>query len=30
MNDTRPEVYQPEHAAAAWKRMVDFFHRYLG
>jgi len=30
MNDTRPEVYHPTHAATAWKRMVDFFHRHLG
>jgi carboxymethylenebutenolidase len=30
VNDTRPEVYHPEHAATAWKRMVDFFHRHLG
>lgn len=29
MNDTRPEVYHPEHAEAAWARTVAFFHQHL-
>ncbi|HVF49958.1 MAG TPA: dienelactone hydrolase family protein [Pyrinomonadaceae bacterium] len=28
-NDTRPEVYQPEAAADAWRRTVEFFRRHL-
>lgn len=30
MNDTRPEVYNPEAAALAWGRIVTFFHKHLG
>ena len=30
VNDTRPEVHNPEAAKLAWKRMVDFFHHHLG
>jgi carboxymethylenebutenolidase len=29
-NDTRPEVYDPEAAADAWRRTVDFFRTHLG
>jgi carboxymethylenebutenolidase len=29
-NDTRPEVYNPEAAADAWKRVLDFFKKHLG
>ncbi|MCU1351449.1 MAG: Carboxymethylenebutenolidase [Acidimicrobiales bacterium] len=29
-NDTRPEVYDPEAAALAWTRTIDFFHSRLG
>ena len=28
-NDTRPEVYDPEAAADAWRRTVEFFRRHL-
>ncbi len=28
-NDTRPEVYNPEAAADAWRRTIDFFHENL-
>jgi carboxymethylenebutenolidase len=28
-NDTRPEVYNPEASADAWKRVVDFFRKNL-
>ncbi len=28
-NDTRPEVYNDEHAKTAWRRTVDFFKRHL-
>ena len=30
VNDTRPEVYNPEAAKLAWKRSVDFLHEHLG
>ncbi|QXC61185.1 dienelactone hydrolase family protein [Aquihabitans sp. G128] len=29
-NDTRPEVYDPEAAATAWQRTLDFLHTRLG
>ena len=29
MNDTRPEVYHPAHAEAAWARTVAFLHQHL-
>jgi carboxymethylenebutenolidase len=29
MNDTRADVYRPDAAAAAWKRMLDFFRKNL-
>ena len=29
-NDTRPEVHQPEDAARAWERTIDFFRQHLG
>ena len=29
-NDTRPEVYNPEAAADAWRRAVEFFRTHLG
>lgn len=29
-NDTRPEVYDPEAAAVAWQRTLDFLHTRLG
>ena len=29
-NDTRPEVYDAEAAADAWRRTVEFFREYLG
>lgn len=29
MNDTRPEVYRADDAAAAWDRLVSFFHAQL-
>jgi carboxymethylenebutenolidase len=29
-NDTRPEVYNAEAAAALWDRSVAFFHQHLG
>ena len=29
-NDTRPEVHEPEDAARAWERTVDFFRQHLG
>ena len=29
-NDTRPEVYDPEAAADAWRRTVEFFRQRLG
>ncbi len=29
-NDTRPEVYDPEAAADAWRRTLEFFRRHLG
>jgi carboxymethylenebutenolidase len=29
-NDTRPEVYDPEAAADAWRRVLDFFRKHLG
>lgn len=28
-NDTRPEVYKPEAAADAWKRVLGFFRKHL-
>ena len=28
-NDTRPEVYDPEAAADAWRRTIEFFRRHL-
>jgi carboxymethylenebutenolidase len=28
-NDTRPEVYDATHAAAAWKQTTEFFARHL-
>jgi carboxymethylenebutenolidase len=28
-NDTRPEVYDPEAAADAWKRVLDLFKKHL-
>lgn len=30
VNDTRPEVYDPESARVAWDRMVAFFRKHLG
>lgn len=30
VNDTRPDVYNPECAAQAWSRMVAFLHAQLG
>ena len=30
VNDTRPEVYDPESARVAWGRMAAFFHKHLG
>jgi carboxymethylenebutenolidase len=30
VNDTRPEVYNPECAKLAWSRMVAFFHTHVG
>jgi carboxymethylenebutenolidase len=30
VNDTRPEVYHPEHARVAWQRMLGFFQKHLG
>jgi carboxymethylenebutenolidase len=29
-NDTRPEVYDAEAAADAWRRVLDFFGKHLG
>ena len=29
VNDTRPEVYDPEAAADAWKRVLDLFRKHL-
>jgi len=29
-NDTRPEVYDPEAAADAWRRTLAFFRKHLG
>ena len=29
-NDTRPEVHDPEAAADAWRRTVEFFREHLG
>lgn len=29
-NDHRPEVYNPEAAADAWRRTLGFFHQHLG
>jgi carboxymethylenebutenolidase len=29
-NDTRPEVYDPDASALAWRRTIDFFHTHLG
>jgi carboxymethylenebutenolidase len=29
-NDTRPEVYDPDAAALAWQRTLDFLHTRLG
>ena len=29
-NDTRPEVYNAEAAADAWRRVLDFFRNHLG
>ena len=29
-NDTRPEVYDPEAAADAWRRTIEFFRQNLG
>jgi carboxymethylenebutenolidase len=29
-NDTRKEVYKPDAAQDAWKRTLDWFHKYLG
>jgi carboxymethylenebutenolidase len=29
-NDTRPEVYDPEAAADAWRRTLEFFREHLG
>ena len=29
-NDTRPEVYDPQAAADAWRRTLEFFRRHLG
>ncbi len=28
-NDTRKEVYKPDAAKDAWKRAIDWFHKYL-
>jgi len=28
-NDTRPEVYEPEASADAWRRTLDFFRAHL-
>ena len=29
VNDTRPDVYSPEHAALAWERTLKFLHTHL-
>lgn len=29
VNDTRPDAYQPEHAALAWSRTVEFLRAHL-
>lgn len=29
-NDTRPEVYNAEAAADAWRRSIEFLHKHLG
>ena len=29
-NDTRPQVYNPEAAADAWRRVLEFFGKHLG
>ncbi len=29
VNDTRPDVYDPESARLAWSRTVEFFHKHL-
>ena len=29
-NDTRPEVHEPDDAARAWERTIDFFRQHLG
>ena len=29
-NDTRPEVYDAEAAADAWRRTLEFFREHLG
>jgi carboxymethylenebutenolidase len=29
-NDTRPTVFQPEAAADAWQRTIEFFKKHLG
>jgi len=29
-NNTRPEVYNPEAAADAWRRVLELFHKHLG
>ncbi len=29
-NDTRPQVYNPEAAADAWRRVLELFRRHLG
>jgi carboxymethylenebutenolidase len=29
-NDTRPEVYSPEHATLAWQRTVEFMRAHVG
>jgi carboxymethylenebutenolidase len=28
-NNTRPEVYDPEAAADAWRRVLDLFRKHL-
>lgn len=30
MNDTRPEMYRPEAATDAWKRLIAFLHEHCG